>query len=89
MIRKQKFLELLELKKTHEALSVLRFEVGPLSCFPDQLQFLSRYLNPLKFSLIMYKKEDIYDRADWDGSQGESRVKLLESLQGIFIILSV
>ena len=43
LISQQKYLELLEARKTASALQILREELAPLSVEPDQLHSLSRY----------------------------------------------
>ncbi|KAF5389854.1 hypothetical protein D9757_003616 [Collybiopsis confluens] len=73
LINKQKYLELLEARKTAAALHVLRAELAPSSPEPSQLHALS--------SLIMCTDpEDIRQRADWDGASGQSRQQLLLQL---------
>jgi hypothetical protein len=44
LISQQKYLELLEARKTTAALQVLRNELAPLNVDPDQLHSLSRYI---------------------------------------------
>ncbi|KAG7092657.1 hypothetical protein E1B28_008993 [Marasmius oreades] len=74
LISKQKYLELLEAKKTHSALQVLRNELTPYSADTDLLHSLT--------SLIMCSDpEDVRRRADWDGASGTSRLHLLNDLQ--------
>ncbi|KAG9318564.1 hypothetical protein JVU11DRAFT_656 [Chiua virens] len=74
LIGRQKYLELLEARKTTAALQVLRNELAPLSTNPEQLHALS--------SLIMCSDpEDLRRRASWDGASGTSRRTLLSELQ--------
>ncbi|KAJ8078989.1 hypothetical protein PM082_013273 [Marasmius tenuissimus] len=74
LISRQKYLELLEAKKTHSALQVLRNELTPYSVDTDVLHSLT--------SLIMCSEpEDIRHRAGWDGASGTSRQLLLNDLQ--------
>ncbi|KAI3616667.1 wd domain-containing protein [Moniliophthora roreri] len=73
VISKQKYLELLEARKTTSALHVLRNELAPLSVDTDLLHSLS--------SLIMCSDpEDVRQRAGWDGASGLSRRQLLNEL---------
>ena len=72
-IRQQKFLELLEKKETSQALGVLRTELTPLNQDAQKLPFLS--------SLLMCQtSDDLYAKADWDGTYGASRRILLSEL---------
>ncbi|KIJ69067.1 hypothetical protein HYDPIDRAFT_172550 [Hydnomerulius pinastri MD-312] len=74
LIGRQKYLELLEARKTTAALQVLRNELAPLSANPEELHALS--------SLIMCSDpEDLRRRASWDGASGASRQTLLSDLQ--------
>ncbi|KIK59591.1 hypothetical protein GYMLUDRAFT_169351 [Collybiopsis luxurians FD-317 M1] len=73
LINKQKYLELLEARKTAAALHVLRTELASSSPEPTQLHALS--------SLLMCTDpEDIRQRAEWDGASGQSRHQLLLEL---------
>ncbi|TFK30111.1 WD repeat-containing protein [Coprinopsis marcescibilis] len=73
LIKQQKYLELLEARKTNAALHVLRDELAPLNVDSDHLHTLS--------SLIMCSEpEDLRRRAHWDGAAGNSRRQLLNSL---------
>ncbi|KAF9532157.1 WD40 repeat-like protein [Crepidotus variabilis] len=73
LIRRQKYLELVEARKPTTALHVLRNELAPLKVDPDQLHTLS--------SLIMCSEpEDLRNRAGWDGASGTSRQHLLDTL---------
>lgn len=72
-LRQQKFLELLEQRDTARALMVLRGELTPLSHDTAKLHFLS--------SLLMCRStEDLMAKAEWDGANGESRMRLLSEL---------
>ncbi|KAH7926652.1 WD40 repeat-like protein [Leucogyrophana mollusca] len=74
LIGQQKYLELLEARKTTAALHVLRNELAPLNVDPEELHFLS--------SLIMCSdSDDLRQRARWDGASGHSRQQLLTNLQ--------
>ncbi|KAK4226515.1 hypothetical protein QBC38DRAFT_227380 [Podospora fimiseda] len=73
-LRQQKFLELLELRKSTEALSVLRTELTPLCRDQHQtLHLLSRLL-------MCQDAEDLKTKANWDGAEGQSRHILLSQL---------
>ncbi|PFH54156.1 hypothetical protein AMATHDRAFT_135352 [Amanita thiersii Skay4041] len=73
LISEQKYLELLEAKKTTAALYVLRNELAPLDVDPDHLHMLS--------SMIMCSDpEDLRQRGSWDGASGTSRQHLLNNL---------
>ncbi|KAF8637401.1 hypothetical protein AX17_002896 [Amanita inopinata Kibby_2008] len=73
LISEQKYLELLEARKTTAALYVLRNELAPLDVDSDHLHMLS--------SLIMCSDpEDLRQRAAWDGASGTSRQQLLGNL---------
>ena len=72
-VRQQKYLELLEQRDTNRALAVLRSELTPLNNDTSKLHFLS--------SLLMcHSPEDLRDKANWDGADGESRKILLSEL---------
>ncbi|KAG6865928.1 hypothetical protein C0991_010429 [Blastosporella zonata] len=90
LINQQKYLELLEAKKTTQALHVLRNDLAPLDVDSDQLHTLSRHAVcfPLHvFALTLYslmmcsEPDDLRQRAGWDGAAGYSRRQLLHSLQ--------
>jgi len=73
-IRRQKFLETLEIRDLGAALVILRSELAPLKQDVDQLHVLS--------SLVMCTStEDLRIRAEWDGAGGTSRHQLLSDLQ--------
>ncbi|KAG6837267.1 hypothetical protein H0H93_012272 [Arthromyces matolae] len=74
LISQQKYLELLEAKKTTLALHVLRHELAPLNVDADQLHTLSSYM-------MCSEPEDLRQRAGWDGAAGSSRRQLLTNLQ--------
>ncbi|KAL6402475.1 WD40 repeat-containing protein [Ilyonectria robusta] len=72
-LRQQKFLELLEQRDTTRALMVLRGELTPLSHDTAKLHFLS--------SLLMCRSaDDLMTKAEWDGADGVSRMRLLSEL---------
>lgn len=72
-LRQQKFLEMLEQRNSGQALAVLRRELTPLNKDTTKLHFLS--------SLLMCgSAEEFMAKANWDGSQGESRRELLSEL---------
>ncbi|ROT43710.1 WD repeat-containing protein [Sodiomyces alkalinus F11] len=73
LIRRQKFLELLERKETTQALVTLRTELAPLYQNSEKLHFLSGLL-------MCDSTEDLKAQADWDGAQGRSRHALLTEL---------
>jgi len=72
-MKRQKYLELLERRELSQALAVLRQELTPLHQDVSKLHALS--------SLMMCQSaEDLREQAQWDGAQGESRMKLLSEL---------
>ncbi|KAI9018075.1 WD40-repeat-containing domain protein [Phycomyces nitens] len=74
LIRQQRFLELLEDRKTLKALYSLRTELTPLGLNVDRIHELS--------SLILCSTvEDVKAQARWDGAAGKSRELLLVELQ--------
>ncbi|KAG6889821.1 hypothetical protein C0995_014298 [Termitomyces sp. Mi166 len=91
LISQQKYLELLEAKKTTSALHVLRHELAPLNVDSDQLHTLSRRVhsrskvrlgtNSTSSFLMCSEPEDLRQRAGWDGAAGSSRRQLLNNLQ--------
>lgn len=95
LISQQKYLELLEARKTAAALHILRGELAPLSTEPDQLHSLSRsvplysislsQLTALSNSLLMCQdSSELRQRAGWDGAAGTSRRRLLVNLQSAY-----
>ncbi|KAI9676439.1 MAG: hypothetical protein M1817_000596 [Caeruleum heppii] len=73
LIRRQKFLELLESRDLGSALMVLRHQLTPLNQDVGQLHSLS--------SLIMCQSaEDLKYQSEWDGAAGQSRANLLHEL---------
>jgi len=74
LIHEQKFLELLEQKRTIEALECLRKELTPL-----QHEFWR--IHRLSSLMICADVDEMRKRAGWDGAQGTSRTKLLEKLR--------
>ncbi|KAG6335210.1 hypothetical protein ID866_3881 [Astraeus odoratus] len=76
LIGKQKYLELLEARKTTAALQVLREQLAPLSVdSSEQLHALSRLVHQ------HYIAYDLRRRALWDGASPVSRQALLIELQ--------
>ncbi|ORY24376.1 WD40-repeat-containing domain protein [Naematelia encephala] len=73
-IQVQKYLEFLEVGQKTKALAVLRAELAPVSKDPELLHDLSGHM-------MSMDKEDLYERASWDGASGTSRRRLLESVQ--------
>lgn len=72
-LRQQKYLELLEKRDSAKALLVLRNELTPLYQDTSKLHFLS--------SLLMCRSAyDLRAKANWDGSNGQSRRLLLSEL---------
>lgn len=75
-LRQQKFLELLERGETSRALTILRMDLTPLYQDPAKLRLLS--------SLLMCSSpEEVMQKANWDGANGQSRRKLLSELSSI------
>ncbi|ORZ03909.1 WD40-repeat-containing domain protein [Syncephalastrum racemosum] len=74
LIREQKFLELLEAKKTMKALQVLRNELTPLKRDTDRLHQLSSFI-------VCSSVDDIKNHLNWDGASGQSRAHLLTEIQ--------
>ncbi|KAI9295632.1 WD40 repeat-like protein [Neoconidiobolus thromboides FSU 785] len=73
-IRQQKFLELLEKREYTDAVHILQHELAPLEINIDRLHLLA--------SLLFCKNiSKIKSKADWDGSEGQSRYLLLEDIQ--------
>ncbi|ORX89150.1 WD40 repeat-like protein [Basidiobolus meristosporus CBS 931.73] len=74
LLRRQKYLELLEAREVPAALGVLRNELTPLGCDTEQLHLLS--------SLLMCGDvKDLKKLAGWNGTVADTRKKLLEELQ--------
>ncbi|ANB13981.1 glucose-induced degradation complex subunit GID7 [Sugiyamaella lignohabitans] len=75
LIRKQRYLEILEKDDREEALWFLRNQLSPVNGngHKEELHFLSK--------LAMFSLDDIKADAHWDGVNGKSRQLLLESLQ--------
>ncbi|KAG2158482.1 WD40 repeat-like protein [Suillus bovinus] len=76
LIGKQKYLELLEARKTTAALQVLRNNLAPYSTGLDQEE-----LHALSSLMMCSDPQDLRRRASWDGASGNSRRRLLEDLQ--------
>ncbi|OXG46032.1 WD-repeat protein [Cryptococcus neoformans] len=74
LISQQKYLEYLEVGQQKKALSVLRGELARVAKDQNVLHTLSGFM-------MCLDKEDLYERAGWDGSRGISRRQLLEHLQ--------
>ncbi|KAK4686064.1 WD repeat-containing protein 26, partial [Tremellales sp. Uapishka_1] len=74
LISTQKYLELLETNQPRKALVVLRKELAEVTSSPDLLHTLSGYM-------MCSDREDLYERAAWDGAAGTSRRSVLEDLQ--------
>jgi hypothetical protein len=100
LIGQQKYLELLESRKTIPALNILRNELAPLNVDPAQLQSLTAYVQvlasmsfflTLRFSSLMMCSDpaDLRQRAGWDGAGETSRRKLLANLQSMVILITV
>ncbi|KAG0186292.1 hypothetical protein DFQ28_008058 [Apophysomyces sp. BC1034] len=82
LVRQQKFLELLESRKTMKALHVLRNELTPMELNVERLHELSRQVPAIRRHLILCSSaEDVKSRAQWHGSDGFSRDHLLTQLQ--------
>lgn len=74
LLSQQKYLELLEQQDVAAALQVLRGDLAPMSYDQEKLHLLS--------SLMMCASaDDLRERANWDGSAGTSRRRLLSQLQ--------
>ncbi|GAB5587157.1 hypothetical protein Unana1_02057 [Umbelopsis nana] len=74
LLRRQKYLEILEDRDLKKAIQVLRNELAPLQFSTEQLHALS--------SLIMCTSaEELRKNANWDGKEGASRQQLLVKLQ--------
>eukprot|EP00899_Mesostigma_viride_P001331 jgi/Mesvir1/11199/Mv16593-RA.1 len=76
LVLQQKFLEMFETGDVTGALKCLRSEMAPLKVDTARLHQLA--------SLIMCSgKQDLLARAEWSGAAGDSRYKLLLSLQDL------
>ncbi|KAG2172770.1 hypothetical protein INT43_000117 [Umbelopsis isabellina] len=74
LLRRQNYLELLEVRELKRAIHVLRNELAPLQFNTEELHALS--------SLIMCSTaEELLKNANWDGKDGTSRQQLLVKLQ--------
>ncbi|KAH8826929.1 WD40-repeat-containing domain protein [Flagelloscypha sp. PMI_526] len=77
LINRQRYLELLEARRTQDALHVLRHALvrfAPPDTDPDHIHALS--------SLVMCTDpEEVRRKAHWDGAEGSSRQNLLQGLQ--------
>nr|XP_019012068.1 WD-repeat protein [Kwoniella pini CBS 10737]OCF50849.1 WD-repeat protein [Kwoniella pini CBS 10737] len=74
LIAQQKYLEYLEIGQQKKALGVLRGELARVVKDQDVLHTLSGFM-------MCLDKDDLYERATWDGAQGTSRRQLLEHIQ--------
>ncbi|ODN97475.1 WD-repeat protein [Cryptococcus wingfieldii CBS 7118] len=74
LIAQQKYLEYLELGQQKKALGVLRGELARVAKDQNVLHTLSGFM-------MCLDKEDLYERASWDGAAGISRRQLLEHLE--------
>ncbi|KAG0247984.1 hypothetical protein DFQ27_001316, partial [Actinomortierella ambigua] len=74
LIREQKFLELLEARQIKSALIVLRSELTPLQQNTERVHALTSFM-------MSSSPEDLRQRANWDGADGQSRRILLQELQ--------
>jgi hypothetical protein len=74
LIRRQKFLELLEQRQVREALLCLRNEIAPVQ---DETSALSK----LTSFMMCTDVEELKTRAHWDGASGKSRSLLLQELR--------
>nr|XP_019050382.1 WD-repeat protein [Kwoniella bestiolae CBS 10118]OCF29312.1 WD-repeat protein [Kwoniella bestiolae CBS 10118] len=74
LISQQKYLEYLEIGQQKKALGVLRGELNRVAKDQEVLHTLSGFM-------MCLDKDDLYERAMWDGAQGTSRRQLLEHLQ--------
>ncbi|OCF31690.1 hypothetical protein I316_06697 [Kwoniella heveanensis BCC8398] len=74
LIAQQKYLEYLEIGQQKKALGVLRNDLNRVARDSDVLHTLSSFM-------MCTDKDDLYERAMWDGAAGTSRRQLLEHLQ--------
>ncbi|WVF65783.1 hypothetical protein IAT40_000517 [Kwoniella sp. CBS 6097] len=74
LIAQQKYLEYLEIGQQKKALGVLRSDLNRVARDSDVLHTLSSFM-------MCTDKDDLYERAMWDGAAGTSRRQLLEHLQ--------
>lgn len=85
LIRRQEFLELLQQKKTREALTVLRTKIS--TCLEPTGQEQQPFLKPLVreisrlSNLAMYSQKDITQTISLDKARSHSRCYLLDALQ--------
>lgn len=75
LIAQQKYLEYLEVGNQKKALHTLRTDLATIAKDSELLHTLSGFM-------MCLDKDDLYDRAQWDGAAGTSRRRLLEQLQG-------
>ncbi|XP_049852601.1 WD repeat-containing protein DDB_G0349043-like [Schistocerca gregaria] len=74
-IGRQRYLELLELGRTEEAVSLLRDELALLSVDKELVHDLARCL------MFSETKEELFAHAQWDGAKGKSRSVLLDAIK--------
>ncbi|KAG6543153.1 hypothetical protein Mapa_015402 [Marchantia paleacea] len=74
LILQQKFLELLDSGDTLAALKTLRTELSPLQINTQRVHELATWV-------ICPSKEELKEKAEWEGAGVDSRVRLLEELQ--------
>ncbi|KAJ1650402.1 hypothetical protein IWQ61_008789 [Dispira simplex] len=74
LLRKQKYLEHLEAGRLKQALQVLQRELATLDIEPV-------HLNQVSSLLMCYNATDLHRAAEWDGTNGVSRRRLLEKLE--------
>ncbi|WVN90744.1 uncharacterized protein L203_105987 [Cryptococcus depauperatus CBS 7841] len=76
LIAQQNYLEYLELGQQKKALGVLRGDLARVVKDQEVLHTLSGFM-------MCLDREDLYERASWDGAAGISRRQLLEHLQEV------
>jgi hypothetical protein len=76
LILQQKFLELLDAADIVGALKTLRTEISPLQINTQRVHELATWV-------ICPSREELLEKADWRGSGLDSRLSLLEELQGL------
>ncbi|KAL7414801.1 hypothetical protein BDY24DRAFT_18376 [Mrakia frigida] len=73
-IAEQEYLELLETSQTKKALVVLRSKLAPLNLDAERLHRLSSFM-------LCLGRDELLQRAAWDGVEGSSRQNLLNQIQ--------
>lgn len=76
LILKQLYLELLEADNINDALVVLRKEISPILQHSS-----SEILHHLASLMLCDGIHDLYERANWSGSKGSSRMELMNEIQ--------